>query len=148
MGAKNPQARKIPFLANRSGAKSTPVTEIVQELNLQDGNANVPEHLLSPEQQRQINSIAKNVDLPTYVAADDKTPSKIKAQLVPPWEDLSTRRRVKAFNLFPSEALKARMKFLSDETGVSQHEICMEILEKVIIKMSDEAFEKKRRNRG
>lgn len=148
MVAKNPQKRKVPFRANPVSAKSTPVTEIVEELNLQDGSAAVPEHLLSQEQQRKIDSIAKNVDLPTYVAADDKTPSKIKTPLVPPWEDLSTRRRVKAFNLFPSEALKARMKFLNEETGVSQHEICMEILEKVIIKMSDEAFEKKRRNRG
>ena len=140
--------RKVPFLGNRAPTKSTPVKGLVEELKLTDGVAAVPEHLLSEEEQKRIDSLAKDVDPQTYVMVEAKNPSKISKPLVAPWEDLSTRRRVKAFNLCPSEALKARIVFLSEVMGISQHEVCLEMMEKPLIKRSDEEFEKLKRKGG
>lgn len=140
--------RRVPFLGNRAPTKSTPVKGLVDELNLTNGVASVPEHLLTEDEQKRIENMAKDVDPKTYVMADAKNPSKISKLLEPPWAELSTRRKVKAFNLFPSEALKARMVFLSEVMGVSQHEVCMEMMEKQLIKKSDEEFEKLKRKGG
>ncbi len=40
------------------------------------------------------------------------------------------------------------MVFLSEVMAVSQHEVCMEMMEKQLIKKSDEEFEKLKRKGG
>ena len=150
--ANNAKSKKngklVPFAVNGVIPKSTNAAELAQKLDLGNGDNTVSSDLLSAEAHARISAMGKDVDPLQYFAVGEENPNKIKRPLVAPWEGLSTRKKVKAFNLFPSEAIKARLQYMKDKTGVSQHEICMEYLEKMIIKASDELFEKERRSRG